>query len=255
MNPIGIEQWPPRLERARRSRGRVVVLEQTESTQDAARRLGAQAGDVVVAWRQTAGRGRLGRAWADTAEAGIAATFVVAAAPPGRSTAAEGLALASAVGTAHAAESLLGRPVGIKWPNDIVVEQRKLAGILIEVADDLALIGIGVNVSQDDWPPALARRAVSLRQLGASVDRLEALEALLPAVDAALGFTDARLVAEFSARDVLRGTTATFRHGTQTVTGTVSRIDPTHGLVVQTRSAAEVFLPAATTRLVPSQDD
>ncbi len=112
----------------------VVIVPETTSTQDAARRLDAAPGTVVIAGRQTAGRGRLGRVWADTGDEGIAASFVCAVAAPER------MAVACAVATARAAESVLGRLVGIKWPNDIVAEGRKLAGILIEQSGDRAVI-------------------------------------------------------------------------------------------------------------------
>lgn len=180
----GIEAWPDRLERIVKECvlfRRVFVLRETDSTQDAARRMNAQAGDVVVAWRQTAGRGRLGRKWADTAEDGIAMTLLL----PREEERPQRLVMAAAVGTARAAEFFLKQPVHIKWPNDILVNGRKLAGILIEQVDSLALMGIGLNVSQKQWEAELADRAVSLAQLGCEVDRLDVLSALLPALDCA----------------------------------------------------------------------
>ncbi len=139
MADTGIEAWTDRLQAVLTDPAgplrRVIVVRETDSTQDAARRLGAEPGDVVVAWRQTSGRGRLGRAWADTGHEGIAVTFVIDAAPPER------LAPACAVGAARAAEGLLALrgitgeargAVGIKWPNDVVAGGRKLAGVLVE---------------------------------------------------------------------------------------------------------------------------
>lgn len=266
MTPTGLEQWPARLQRARSAGGvrdefpgagagaGVVVLAETDSTQDAARRLGLAAGRVIVAGRQTAGRGRLGRAWADTGTEGIAVTFVVEGPSAGAGPRRERLAVASAVGVARAAESVLGRGVAIKWPNDILVDGRKLAGILIEQTDSLAYIGVGMNVSQKTWPAALADRAVSLAQLGAQVDRLEVLETLLPTVDAALRLTDNQLLDEFASRDGLRGTTATFRSDGRTVRGLVERIDPLRGLLVNTGSQV-VALRAATTTLLSTPGD
>ena len=164
----------------------------------------------MVAWRQTAGRGRWGRHWADTHQQGIAVTVVTDASPSQR------LALASAVGAAQAAEAMLGRVVGIKWPNDIVVDRRKLAGVLVEQVDDKAFIGIGMNVSQTRWPADLVDRAVSLSQLGAAVDRIEVLETLLPAVKEALRFDDEQLIGAVSARDVLQARRATPTAGRRT---------------------------------------
>ncbi len=247
MDAIPLEQWTDRIDKVVASDGevlrRAVVIRETASTQDAARRLGAQPGDVVVAWRQTAGRGRLGRRWADTREDGVALSIVLPCGPPER------LALAFAVGVATAAEQLLDRPVGIKWPNDIVVERRKLAGILIEQSGALAVAGIGLNVSQTTWPKDLAEVAVSLGQLGAQVDRLDAIVAVLESLSTALRQPDDVLVEAFTERDSLSGAEATLRNGRETVHGTVLRIDPLDGLWVRTDSG-EVRLPAATTTIL-----
>ncbi len=246
-----IEEWPDRLEAALKaggnSRHRVFVVRETDSTQEAARRIGASANDVVVAWRQTAGRGRLGRRWFDPENLGIAATFVRTAAAP------EYLAVASAVGTAWAAEKLLDGPVGIKWPNDIMVDGRKLAGILIQQTSDLAFIGIGMNVNQIRWPATLADRAVSLAQISRPVDRLEALGILLPALFRSLFQARDVLEEEFARRDCLRGSRATFLTGQEIVTGRVLRTDPGRGLLLST-DAGEVFLPAATTTMCRAAD-
>ena len=220
---------------------RVVIVQETTSTQDAARSL--DPGSVVIACRQTTGRGRLGRAWADTGDEGIAASFVCAADAPQR------LAVSCAVAVARTAESLLDRLVGIKWPNDIVVEGRKLAGILIEQSGDRVVIGIGMNVLQTSWPPDLADRAVSLAQLGASCDRLTVAAALLRAMSETLPWDDDRLSEEFTRRDILVGTHAAFRCDRRTITGTVVKIDPMLGLLVQT-DREEIYLPAATTAVV-----
>jgi len=247
-----LELWPDRLQRIIDEQctllKRIIVLRETDSTQDAAKRMKCVAGDVLTAWRQTGGRGRLGRTWADTQSHGIAVTFVV----DRRDQKPESLAIAAAVGAANAVESLLKRPAGIKWPNDIVVDQRKLAGILIEQVDDCALVGIGMNVSQADcdWPVELAAKAVSLRQLGLRVDRLNVLEALIPAIDRCLKLQDDELAKEFTKRDVLIGTQGTFRAGEKIISGRVLRIDPLRGLAVQTHTG-EQWLAAATTSVLP----
>ena len=171
---------------------RVTVLCETDSTQDAAKRMNAMPGSVIVTGRQTTGRGRLGRTWIDDAGEGIAVTLVTDRGEPER------LAMATAVGTAHAAEAALGSKVGIKWPNDIVVDSRKLAGILVEQADHRAIIGVGMNVRQSSWPAELACRAVSLRQLDCGVDRIDVLTNLICAIDRALCATIDVLAQEYS---------------------------------------------------------
>lgn len=250
MNAITpIELWPDRLERAIRDSSlfkRVFVLRQTQSTQDAARRMNAAAGDVLAAWRQTAGRGRLGRAWADTAEDGAAVTIAL-----NIQRNRESLAIACAVGVARAAELLLQRSVGIKWPNDIIVDGRKLAGILIEQYGALTLIGVGLNVRQQSWPAELADRAISLAQTGSIVDRVDVIATVLASIDEALQLDESRLVREFTKRDVLPGRRATFRNNDRDITGEVLRIDPLRGLAVRTEEG-EVWLDAATTSVVPT---
>jgi BirA family biotin operon repressor/biotin-[acetyl-CoA-carboxylase] ligase len=256
MSSVPIEQWPAALERALASCAhlrRAKVLAETDSTQDAARRMNAAPGDVITTWRQTAGRGRLGRAWADTADLGLACSFVIPRRDP------QWLSIACAVGAARAAESLLGRTIGIKWPNDVVVPAaaesrehstsqpwRKLAGVLVEQNDAIAIVGVGMNIGQnrEDWPAELRGKAISLRALGANVDRIDALAALVRAMDAALELSDAKLEEKFAARDVLTGRRAVLRCGQEEFLGVIRSIRPLEGIVLQT-SSGERLLPAA----------
>lgn len=243
MTAAPFARWQPRLDAACAQAAllhRAIVLEETPSTQDAPETRSARPGTVVTAWRQTAGRGRFGRQWSDTATAGIAVTFVVDAQP------AERLALAAAIAAAEAAESALGSRVGIKWPNDVVVGSRKLAGVLIETSSGRALVGIGLNVAQGAFEGELADRATSLAILGAAADRLDVLCALVSALDRALSAGDAALVEQFHARDALRGTRALFATPAGPVEGEVRSVDPMRGLVVRTESG-EHFLPAQST--------
>ena len=217
-----------------------IALQETPSTQDAPETRAAPTGTVVTAWRQTAGRGRFGRVWVDRATMGLAATFVV------DRQAAERLALAGAVAAADAAESVLGARVGIKWPNDIVVGGRKLAGVLIEATSARALVGIGMNITHPSFDGELESRATSLAMLGTRVDRVEVLCLLVKALDRALVASDAHLVEQFLERDALRGPRALFSTPTGPVEGEVRSVDPMRGLVLRTESG-ERFLPANST--------
>lgn len=107
-----------------------------ESTQEAA--WGLPIGSVVVADHQTAGRGRHGRAWDAAPGGGLLATFVLPPSP----------AIVFAAGVA-AAEAC-GRGVRLKWPNDLMLDDRKLGGILAEIRHGRALVGIGINLR---WAP------------------------------------------------------------------------------------------------------
>lgn len=219
---------------------RAIVLPETRSTQDAIETRNASVGTFVTTLRQTAGRGRFGRNWADTADAGVAVTFLVDAQPTER------LVLASAVAAAEACEAMLGTMVGIKWPNDVVVGGRKLAGVLIERRDGLAAIGIGINVAQRAFEDELATRATSLAIEGRDVARLDVLSALVEALSRSLTAPDDALVQAFLVRDALRGNRALFATPDGPVEGEVRSVDPMRGLVVRTESG-ERFLPAAST--------
>ncbi len=226
---------------------RIVVLDETTSTQDACRRLAeGRPGLLVTTRRQTAGRGRLGRHWADERGEGVALTISVPAQPPER------LSIASAIAVAQAAEYFAGRRLGIRWPNDIMAEGRKLAGILIDQQADIALIGIGVNVNQAQWPADLAPVAVSLRQLTHdTISRPSVVAQAVASLTAALAQSEEQLAAAFTSRDVLVGTTQTFTLGHELLTGIVERIDPLQGLLIRT-PAGERALPAAQTSLMHS---
>lgn len=254
---IPVEKWQEMLNKsAAIEHGlwkRVIVLPEADSTQDAARRLDAQVGDVVIAGRQLSGRGRLGRAWADTGIDGVAVTFVVEASRPER------MAIAAAVGVAdaHIASMKLTNAwrarkvnVGIKWPNDVIVDDRKIAGVLIEQVDDRAFIGIGVNVRQMSWPAELQGRAVSLLELGFDADRLVVIDQLMQSLEYVLRDDDQRLISQFLELDVLTGTSCAFRIGQREVRGKVRRVDPMNGLAVLTENGGEVWLPAATTSVI-----
>ncbi|MBN2113111.1 MAG: biotin--[acetyl-CoA-carboxylase] ligase [Acidimicrobiia bacterium] len=117
-------------------------MEETASTQDEARRRFAGFPLLVVAARQTAGRGRRGRAW-ETAPRALAATLALRLAWPEatwpRLTLVAGLAACRA----------LGPGVGLEWPNDLVQGSRKIGGLLTEAAGDVVAVGLGVNLH---WP-------------------------------------------------------------------------------------------------------
>lgn len=224
---------------------RVVVAQETPSTQDECRRLSrGEPGLLVTACRQTAGRGRLGRSWVDAAGHGIALTLgVPAVTSAGRLSIAAGLSVCQAVATLGVNDPK------IRWPNDVLVSDRKLAGVLIEQSEGLAFIGIGLNVSQTSWPPALAPIALSLRELGIECARISVVATLIDALNETLTWNDARLVEAFARHDALRGTRQVFESNGERITGTVIELDPLKGLSVATERGPR-FLPAETTSLV-----
>jgi BirA family transcriptional regulator, biotin operon repressor / biotin---[acetyl-CoA-carboxylase] ligase len=159
----------------------VTVVAETGSTNEdliAAARRGAAEGTVLVAERQTRGRGRLGRHW--VSEPGAALTFSVLLRPAAVPQVARGwLPLLAGVAVAAAVRGQTGLDVSLKWPNDVLAGRGKLAGILAEQAGDAIVLGIGLNVGElpADVPGATA---TSLAGLGAAgVDRSVLLAAIL----------------------------------------------------------------------------
>ncbi|HEU4369938.1 MAG TPA: biotin--[acetyl-CoA-carboxylase] ligase [Methylomirabilota bacterium] len=166
----------------------VVRLGRVESTQTIAFALaadGAADGTVVVADSQAAGRGRRGRAWVDEPGASLLASIVLR--PRLDPVRLPGLSLAAAVAVAEALTRTAGLTPRLKWPNDVLVGGRKIAGILLEsrVTGEQAttIIGVGVNLAQRVFPADLAQRATSVwLASGRVVDRDSLLAALLDAL-------------------------------------------------------------------------
>ncbi|MCC6355273.1 MAG: biotin--[acetyl-CoA-carboxylase] ligase [Verrucomicrobiae bacterium] len=148
---------------------RIRIFRETASTNDIvdrAGRGGEPAGFVAFAETQTAGRGRMGRSW--DSRPGLGLWFSALVRPPWPASQAGRLTIAAAVAVAEAA-SAAGVPATIKWPNDVLSRDRKLAGILTELRCsgdqiDYAVVGIGVNVLHGpaDFPPDLIVPATSL---------------------------------------------------------------------------------------------
>ncbi|MFO0831595.1 MAG: biotin--[acetyl-CoA-carboxylase] ligase [Phycisphaerales bacterium] len=234
---------------------RVHVVAECSSTQDVARSLAAAGdalGTVVIACRQTAGRGRLGRSWVDERGMGVATTFITDAGPG-----APFLALAAGLAAHRAAQVALphDRRLGLRWPNDVVEmgqPQRKAAGVLVEVTGRTALVGIGINVLQQarDWPEALAARAVSLAQLGSSWSRAQVVDSLASMLSLYLARPAHELAAAWQRLDTLVGSERTFEHNGAFVTGCVEAIDPLARITLRTAGGEELHLPALTTSLV-----
>jgi BirA family biotin operon repressor/biotin-[acetyl-CoA-carboxylase] ligase len=165
------------------------------STNDHADRLadrGVPAGTAVVAEQQTAGRGRLGRAWFSPPGAGLYVSVIVRFPPTNRPTnglpagTASLIPLAAGVGFADGLRTCTHLPIDIKWPNDLVVDRRKLAGILTEASGsgDLraAVVGVGINLRTAAYPTEIADRATSIEtELGRPVERAAVLAECLAA--------------------------------------------------------------------------
>jgi BirA family biotin operon repressor/biotin-[acetyl-CoA-carboxylase] ligase len=182
---------------SRLARDRIVgrdirVFEQTTSTNDVIEKLardGAKEGAVVFAESQTNGRGRLGRAWISPARMGL--WFSVLLRPAISPQAATQLTVACGAALRNAIESHTGLKTEIKWPNDILISGKKVAGILTELSAELdrikyVVVGIGVDVNLNaaDFSPELRSQATSLKiELGKPVVRVELAAEILRELD------------------------------------------------------------------------
>lgn len=166
-------------------------------------RAGAPAGTLVLADRQTSGRGRGGRRWSSAAGQGIWLTLVER---PNDASAIEVLSLRLGLRAAAVLDRFADAPVAVKWPNDLYVGGGKLAGVLVEArwrdaAPEWVAIGYGVNV----LPPADVEGAAGLAPGTQRVEVLGELVPVLRAAAAARGELTARELAAFAARDLARG--------------------------------------------------
>jgi biotin-[acetyl-CoA-carboxylase] ligase BirA-like protein len=158
--------------------GRRIWLDEVDSTNTYLRHHPQPHGTVVVARRQTHGRGRQGRQWHSVE--GESLTFSLALRPDGERQHWSRLGLAAGLGLCEALEAM-GYTPRIKWPNDLLIGAQKLAGILVEVIDDAAVVGIGLNLNQMEFPGEID--AVSLRLAdGREWRPEEALDRVLPAL-------------------------------------------------------------------------
>jgi len=173
---------------------RILFFESTPSTNDVALDIVAEGtaehdaeGVIVIADRQGAGRGRQGRVWHSPPRTGLYVSVVLrpSRGQSGGDRATRLLTLAAGVALAEGIETATGFRAAIKWPNDLLSDRRKLAGILAEAAGQpgYVVLGYGINVSARSFPPDLDGRATSLElELGREVDRASVCTSSLAAL-------------------------------------------------------------------------
>lgn len=206
-------------------------LPSASSTMDVASALaheGAPHGVVVVADEQTAGRGRRGTTWQSPPGAGLYFSMIVRPGQPsdGAPSATSLITLAAGVGVREGIERATGLAAHLKWPNDVLVGARKLAGILAEgvsigTPHQAVIIGVGVNIQPAAYPPDVAARATSLeRELGRPIDRRHVLDEMLQALGRRL------VESEQTPGDILQA----WRAMSPTASGTLVEWDGAHGV-------------------------
>jgi BirA family biotin operon repressor/biotin-[acetyl-CoA-carboxylase] ligase len=223
------------------------VLPQTTSTNDAVKALawrGAPAGTVVLAEQQTHGRGRQGRTFASPAGVGIYLSLLLR--PTIDMTRLPQLTLMVAVAAADAMTAVCGVSIHLKWPNDVEIAGKKVAGILTEAVLHLGeppvvIIGIGINVNTtlEQLPSALHGRVTSLAlATGTPVSRHQLIACLLAHLeDLYHTFQDTGMTSileRWRHYGRISGRVVQFSHAAETKTGHVIGLDDDGALIVQT---------------------
>ncbi len=223
----------------------------TMDVAEEAAQAGAPEGLVIVAEEQTRGRGRRGRTWSSPPGAGLYLTVVLR--PPFEGEGGMMLSLIT-LATGVAAREAIGRASGfhpeLKWPNDLMVGRRKLAGILAEGlglgrVDQAMLVGVGINILSAAYSSDIAARATSLEdELGVRVDRSRVLEEFMVAIPRAYdglrrGDADGILRAWRQAAPSAEGAVVRWQTADGFRQGTTAGVDRTGALLVATENGTE----------------
>ena len=218
------------------SEQRILVLDEVLSTQDAAIDYDLQVGDACVSWNQRDGRGRRGQVW--DSSGGVAVTVVLGHQTPH-------LPIAIAATLASQLNNILPtHSIGIKWPNDVFVEGKKLAGILIEQRDWRILVGVGLNVYE-----APIEGSISLSTLGYEGSKDDIATLVTSSLLDGAQLDEIAAVTSWKKRDIVVGSMQTVQSGDNRVEGLVLDIDPCQNLILETSSG--IFtLPAASSSIV-----
>jgi BirA family biotin operon repressor/biotin-[acetyl-CoA-carboxylase] ligase len=244
---------------------RVRCVESAASTNDLAWEAaagGREASDglAVLAEHQTGGRGRRGNRWLAPPHSSVLCSVIVWL--PAAAGHAAVLTRASALATARAIEDQSGAGVGIKWPNDMVVEDRKVGGILVEARpvsgeSGPVVIGIGINCTQgpEAFPAEIRPAVAALKMLGEEPDRTLLARSLLVRLDETLGqMADpdgaAAIARDAATRCSTLGRRITVQEGGAAYTGEVIDLDADYGLVLRLREGGIRKFPAMTTHVV-----
>jgi len=219
-------------------RDRIHFYQETESTMDEAMRLardGCPDFTVAVALCQTRGRGRMQRVWSSDA-GGLYFTVVVR---PDIPIVFSGLVnLAAAIDMADILRSGYAAAVGLKWPNDILVNEKKICGILSQMeaeGDQVGYLNIGMGLNVNNQPESVEPGAVSLKaMLGRSVPRREILTAFLDAFEKRMkNFDPATVIAQWKLHNLTLGKRVRVATVKETVEGMAVDLDAHGGLILQ----------------------
>lgn len=223
-------------------------LSQTSSTQALAHqwaREGAEEGSLVITEEQTEGRGRMGRSWHSPSQSGIWMSLILR--PPIPLTSAPHLTLLASVAVTRSLKRETGLPIWIKWPNDLLINGKKICGILTELRGEqdqihyiVMGIGINVNVSLEQWPQELTGIATSLEIEGKkSYSRPKLIASILRELEGLYlgyleqGFEPIRILWEEAAGMIGKQVTSHTPQGVRT--GTALGLAPSGALNLETK--------------------
>lgn len=232
-------------------RGPIHHFETLHSTNDLAKELGsrdAPEGSLVVAESQTRGRGRLGREWDSPPGTGLYVSILLRPSLP--PTEMPQITLTAAVAVVRALRRATGVAPGIKWPNDLLVDGKKLGGILTEMeteSDQIRhlVVGLGLNINNREFPPPLDLTATSLAlATGSSFCRREILRAWLEEFEALYDLFLNRdfgvILDEWRGYNVTLGQTVTVRQGPGEISGLALEVAGDGALLIR-QSTGEVI--------------
>jgi BirA family biotin operon repressor/biotin-[acetyl-CoA-carboxylase] ligase len=225
------------LVRSRLPGKRVDWFESLDSTMIEARR-DLTPGRIVGAEEQTAGMGRHGRKWISPAGAGLYVSMVLAAKPVPVVMLSLGLAARQAIGYGD-----------IRWPNDVLINGKKCAGVIAQLEGGAIIAGIGINVSQTEFPADLETPATSLLLEGARVSREDLLVALVEGVDRYTRLSSDEILRQFTnASSYVFGKRVRVEAGVAGLVGVTCGLDPAGFLRVREDNGAETTIFAGGVR-------
>jgi BirA family biotin operon repressor/biotin-[acetyl-CoA-carboxylase] ligase len=238
------------------------TIDSTNNCAKAVANIGGPEGIVVIAEEQTAGKGRLGRRWLANPNENL--TFSLLLRPSVHAEAIHQLPLYVGIALAEAIEKTTGIRAECKWPNDILLNRKKVAGILVEGSlkerlVEYVVVGIGINVNQTVFPADLAGKATSLRlECKREIDRAALFRDILTALEAmyqqgiknGFGFVVSRWMERST---MINKPIAVSLHGT-VMTGIVKGLSREGGLILQANGADHTLFAGDVTILGEGND-
>ncbi|GJL79886.1 MAG: hypothetical protein NPINA01_28750 [Nitrospinaceae bacterium] len=234
---------------------KILVFDTLDSTNDQARRSlkeGAQEGLVLIAESQTKGRGRMGRTWVSPPQTGIYLSVILK--PPIEPEHLPQLTLLAGVAVVQAVNKFTHTKAQLKWPNDILLNGKKLSGILSEYdaapnGEKAVIIGIGVNANHSpaDFPQELLPFATSLKiETGQAIDRLALAAVLLGHLDreyhAYLKDGIPAILKKWMQHSDMFGEKITVTKAGSVIHGTATKLDDNGRLLIRTANGEELAL-------------